>query len=202
MIAITVSTNYHDILPYILEANLKHIIRWIFITDVNDSDTINLLTPYDKITILFWDFKNNGRSFDKGGAVNYAQKYAYTNYPNDWYILLDSDICLPKDFSIDISSLDENCMYGTDREYYNSASSYISNKPYLKSKIWPNHTLGFFQLYKKHIFYQSSNSAAHCDDEFARLLPNKILPIVCKHLGTISVNWKGRSVGSDFLIDI
>jgi hypothetical protein len=99
MAAITVSTNYSDILPYTLEANRKFLKNWIFVTDVNDTKTIEILKKEPTVTILYWDFQNGGRSFDKGGAVRHAQKYLYSNFPNDWYLIIDSDICLSPNFS-------------------------------------------------------------------------------------------------------
>ena len=68
MIAITVSTNYHDILKLVLAADKQFFDRWIFVTDVNDIQTIDVLTKHDVI-VLYHDFKNGGRVFDKGGAV-------------------------------------------------------------------------------------------------------------------------------------
>lgn len=201
MIAITVSTNYHDILPYILEANLKHIDRWIFVTDVNDHATIDLLTPHDKITILYWDFKNNGRSFDKGGAVKYAQQHAYGNYPDDWYLILDSDICFPENFSIDTATLNTGALYTTNRQDFNSASSYRQRQPCYQHPLNPKNCLGYFQLYKQHLFYESSHSAGKCDDNFSFKLPNRCLDIMCSHLGSPNTNWDGRAIGSDFLVD-
>lgn len=201
MIAITVSTNYYDILPYVLEANLKHIDRWIFITDANDQATIDLLTPHDNITILYWDFKNNGRIFDKGGALKYAQQHAYVTYPDDWYLILDSDICFPENFSLDTAVLDAGVIYTTNRQDFNSASSYRQKQYYYQHPLNPRRCLGYFQLYKQHLFYKSSWKADQCDDEFSCCLPNKCLDIMCSHLGHVNTNWKGRAIGSDFLVD-
>jgi hypothetical protein len=201
MIAITVSTNYHDILPYILEANLKHIEHWIFVTDVNDRATIDLLTPHSNVTVLYWDFKNNGRSFDKGGAAKHAQQYAYSKYPDAWYLMLDSDICFPSSFNIDTALLDSGAMYTTNRQDFDSLSSYRQQHACYQHPLNPINCLGYFQLYKHHVFYESSNTAGKCDDDFNAKLPNRCLDIMCSHLGSPNTNWSGRAVGSDFVID-
>jgi len=201
MIAITVSTNYYDILPYVLEANLRHIDRWIFVTEVNDQATIDLLTPHDKITIFYWDFKNNDRVFDKGGAIKYAQQHAYLVYPDDWYLVLDSDICFPENFSLDTTILDTDKMYTTNRQDFRSLLSYRHKQTCFQHPLNPKQCLGYFQLYKQHLFYESSNAADKCDYIFSHKLFNQCLDIMCSHLGSPNTNWRGRAIGSDFVID-
>jgi hypothetical protein len=48
IIAITVSTNYSDLLYHALKSNHKYFKHWIFVTDQNDKDTIELLNQYDE----------------------------------------------------------------------------------------------------------------------------------------------------------
>ena len=202
MIAITVSTNYHDVLPYILEANLKHIDQWIFMTTVDDIATIDLLKPHKNIIVFYWDFKNGGKTFDKGGAIKRAQEYVYSQYPDEWYLVLDSDICFPENFSLDTSTLDKNKMYTVNRQDFNSVSSYRAKIPcYIHPLNSPN-CLGYFQLYKHKIFYEPSNTADKCDEIFYQKMGNQCLDMMCAHLGAPNTNWRGRTVGSDFVIDI
>jgi hypothetical protein len=202
MIGITVSTNYADILPYVVEANLPHLDYWIVVTDRNDVATQQILAPHPKIVVLYWDFQNNNRVFDKGGAVKFAQEVAYKLWPDSWYLILDSDICLGQDFVIDTSGLDPNTLYGLlTRNLYYTLSNYKNQTPNEEYKN--GRPLGFFQLYKKHCFYKHSVSASECDDEFAvynfdqQVTQDKS----CSHLGQIYNNHNGRKV-VDFVIDV
>ena len=204
MAAITISTNYSDILPYTLEANRKFLKNWIFVTDVNDTKTIEILKKEPTITILYWDFQNGGRSFDKGGAVRYAQEYLYSKFPNDWYLILDSDICLSSNFYLDLNKLDENIAYGcsTRHDFY-KLSDYRNNRNFYNCPTY-NFPLGFFQLYKQHRYYEPSHSAASCDDQFIKRSFSHwemFNHFTCNHLVRNEVNWTGRKSTSDFLID-
>ncbi|SDI03452.1 hypothetical protein SAMN05660652_02736 [Propionivibrio dicarboxylicus] len=204
MIAITVSTNYHDLLRVTVPANLKFFKRWIFITDINDIKTIEFLAQYNVI-VLYWDFKNNGRVFDKGGAIAHAQNFAYKHYPDDWYLLLDSDICLSEEFStVDglMTSLDQNAIYGAlNRHDYQKYSDYKARQNYFDYP-WGNQLQGYFQLYKKKEFYVPSSDASKCDIQFLENFPARftIDGFICSHLGRQG-NWQGRVAGADFIFD-
>jgi hypothetical protein len=200
MIGITVSTNYSDILPFILEENLKYFDKWIFITSNDDYATIDLLKDNPKIVILYWNFNNDGALFDKGGAIKLGQEYAYTNYPDDWYLIIDSDICLPNNFYITTSSLNTDCIYGiTERLDFSKLSDFKNKTNYRIYNLGAG--VGFFQLYKQHRTYNQSNSAGGCDNDFKALFKTVVaIPFVCYHLGAPG-NWNGRTTGSDFIID-
>ena len=43
-----------------------------------------MLSNNDKIELLFFDFKEGGHSFNKGGAIILAQEYAHEKYPEEW----------------------------------------------------------------------------------------------------------------------
>jgi hypothetical protein len=206
MIAITVSTNYSDILPLILEANVRFFKKWIFVTSVNDTPTIHLLMGNSNIDILYWDFNNSGRKFDKGGAVKYAQEFAYDKFPDEWYLLLDSDICLSKDFSA-VAELtgrfDPEAIYGAKNRYdFNKLSDFRNFTNYSKYPL--GHKLyGYFQLYKQKLFYQPSIDAGLCDIEFTGQFNKRFFldGFECSHLGRKKRNWAGRKIGSDFIMD-
>lgn len=202
MIGLTVSTNYADILPYVVEANLPHLDHWIIVTDRTDEATQQILAPHQKIITLYWDFQHNGVAFDKGGAIRFAQQVAYKIWPTSWYLILDSDICLDADFTIDTTQLDPDGLHGLlTRNLYYSLSHY-KNK-ILDEEYKNGRPLGFFQLYKKHCFYPSSFSASDCDDEFAMYNFQKhfVQDKSCSHLGKIYNNHYGRKE-VDFVIDM
>jgi len=204
MIAITVSTNYHDLLPIVYHHNKDFFKHWVFVTDKNDQETINFLSTKPNVTILFWDFQNHRNIFDKGGAIRYAQTYAYQKYPDDWYLLIDSDICLPIQFSRFVASTlptyNVNHIYGLNERLDFASLEDLKNNINYKKYEHENNVLGYFQLYKDKFFYNTSIDASRCDDDFIRNFPSSILikGMPCAHLGNKS-NWSGkRELGSDF----
>ena len=205
MIAITVSTNYHDILKLVLAADLQFFDRWIFVTDVNDIQTIDVLTRHDVI-VLYHDFKNGGRVFDKGGAVAMAQQFAYRHYPDQWYLLMDSDICLSPEFAAlppAVQGFDADAVYGAKRRHdFGKLSDYRAGINYFEYP-WGDQLQGYFQLYKKKVLYQSSRDASACDLDFLAHFDKKVTidGFVCNHLGRKG-NWQGRKVGEDFDFDV
>jgi len=204
MIAITVSTNYHDILKLVLAADKQFFDRWIFVTDVNDIQTIDVLTKHDVI-VLYHDFKNGGRVFDKGGAVAMAQQFAYRHYPDEWYLLMDSDICLSPEFAAlppAVKDFDPDAVFGAKRRHdYGKLSDYRAGRNYFEYP-WGDQLQGYFQLYRKKVLYQSSRDASACDLDFLSHFDKKVTidGFVCNHLGRKG-NWQGRTVGEDFLFD-
>lgn len=207
MIGITVSTNYADLLPIVLEANLNYLDHWVFVTSAGDIKTIDILSPLKNVTVLFHDFNCHGARFDKGGGVYVAQQYAHRTFPSEWYLILDSDICLPDEMSqlpSLISQLDSQAIYGCkNRHDYMKLSDYrrrANFRPYPRFQ----HAMGFFQLYKRHdILYQPSINAAQCDDMFAKKFnKNLFFELTCHHLGGINAfNHNGRIEGIDFILD-
>lgn len=215
MIAITVSTNYIDLLPFVYERNKNCFKHWIFVTDKNDHETIKFLTNKPNVTVLFWDFKNERRVFDKGGAIRHAQYFAYDKFPSDWYILIDTDIILPiesqKFLSIEIVKINgtpgipEVAVFGANKRFdFSKMSDLLAEKNY---HIYnhKNYICGYFQMYKEKYFYSPSRDASRCDVDFSEYFkkPFLIQDLKCYHLGQHSVHWKGdRKPGSDFLLDV
>lgn len=205
IIAITVSTNYSDLIPYILKANTDFFKKWIFVTDAKDTKTINEIPKNNKFDILFSDFKRNGAVFNKGAAIRHAQETAHKEYPDDWYLLIDSDICLDESFNYikdNLDSFNKDCIYGS-----NNRKNFTKLSDYMRDLNGKNYNCfvceGFFQLYYKHLLYSDSNNASECDLSFAQNFTCKqVLDNVrCKHLGSNGVNWYGRK-SSDFHIDV
>jgi hypothetical protein len=212
VVALTVSTNYSDLVPIVIESNEKYFKHWYWVTSIDDTATINAIPKTSKHTVLYWDFKNNGKLFDKGGGMKQIQTQAYQHYPDDWYLIIDSDIALQPNFTINTAELDPNKLYGLEeRQCFYSKKTFDANQPdFIMRDMWP---WGFFQLYKKHYFYESSYYAGGPDDNFLHhfggntreLQKNhvQVLPTYCRHLGKVyqDQNWRGfRVPGSDFTI--
>ena len=210
LVALTVSTNYSDLVPIVIESNEQYFKHWYWVTNINDTATIDTIPKTNKHTVLYWDFKNNGKLFDKGGGMKQIQMQAYQDYPNDWYLVIDSDIALTANFTINTNELDTNKLYGLEerRCFYSKQAFDAGQSDFIIRDPRP---WGFFQLYKKHCFYKSSYYAGGCDDDFLchfggdtrELQKNyiEILPMHCRHLGKVyqDQNWRGfRVPGSDF----
>ena len=209
MIAITVSTNYQDLIPIILESNERHFKHWYWITDQNDQETIDAIPKTSNHTILYWDFNNNNRPFDKGGAVRMAQELAYKEYPDEWYLLIDSDIALYPDFSVNTDELDITKIHGAGYRY-----CFYSKENFDNDQIDFDHgkqhvPWGYFQLYKAHNLYVNTYDASQCDDRFLQLygdtheirMQNFVIleNVKCRHLGKNNTHWQGKRVpGIDF----
>ena len=219
MIAITVSTNYIDILPFVYERNKSCFKHWVFVTDKNDQETINFLAKKSNVTVLYWDFQNERRHFDKGGAIRHAQYYAYDKFPDDWYLLIDSDIIVPADTQMALIAeipkiektpgVPQTAIFGIHERFdFFKMSDLLVEKNY---EIYDHKNIvyGYFQLYKEKYFYSPSRDASNCDGEFAGYFTKKFFlrhsdfKFKCYHLGKDGVHWKGdRKPGSDFVIDV
>ncbi len=195
LVAITVSTNYSDLLEVCLEANANSIDKWIVITQESDIRTKQVLRKFPEVQVLFWDPNLNGADFDKGSAVRLGQKLAYRMYPNSWYLLLDSDLVL-EDTSMplvdSLNALSPKTLYGIQRQDYSSFKDFKSKKN-SKSYIGSREFHGYFQLYSTPYLYQRSKDASLCDLKFRALFRDRALLAspVGHHLGQES-HWRGR----------
>ena len=209
MIAITVSTKYADILNIIIPQNIRFFEKWYIITDENDEKTIKVIKDhnFNNIEILFYNFYNNNKSFDKGGAIRYCQKniIPLLNYSGN-ILLLDSDIYLPNNFSEIMNTIEvqEDTLYGTEKRHdfysYENFKNYKIDLDY----PWSRQFQGYFQLYKfnKNLLYNESHNCASCDLEFTRSFKNKqIIHGLCvSHLGKNAIHWDTRKNYDDFII--
>ena len=206
MIAITVSTNFSDLVPIIINANERFFKHWYWVTDPNDQATIDLIPKNDKHTILYWDFRNRGVAFDKGGALRLAQATAFKEYPDEWYLGIDSDIALYPDFFVDTSKLDPTKLYGAAYRHHFYTKNNFDNGLVddYETNTWP---WGFFQLYKVKNYYTNSYDCSLCDDRFISCWGNTheireqnvvlLENVICRHMGKKNQHWQGRRRGPD-----
>jgi len=198
LIGLSVSTNYSKILPYVLSANLDRLDAWIIVTSPNDKETISHVAGLEKITLLFWNPHAKGRKFDLGGGIRVAQKYAYKMYPNSWYLKLDSDICLPKEFNETLKTFapfDIGSIYGVPRTEFGSLKDYENQQNgFLDIAQAP--VVGYFQLYFLPLLYRHSKDASRCDLEFRDLFLRQVMlnELSVSHLGRSGKNWLGDGI--------
>jgi hypothetical protein len=205
MLAITVSTNYDDILKIIIPENYKFFTKWYIVTDKNDEKTIKLIKEFniENIIIVYYDFFSNSKKFNKGGAIRHVQENIIQklNYTGN-ILLLDSDVILPYNFIDNINKIDikYNTLYGAEMRFdFYSLENLKNKKEDFKSSA---PFQGYFQLYKweKHLLYNDSYNCSECDLEFCKLFKQRIMIKnlhVC-HLGKNGVNWSGRVDKTDF----
>jgi hypothetical protein len=209
MIAITVSTNYDDILDIVIPQNYKFFEKWYIITDKNDSNTINVIKKYNfsNIFIIFYNFYENNKIFNKGGAIRYCQNEIIGNLEyNGNIIILDSDIWLPDNF-IEIvkdNIINDNTIYGTNKRYDYYSYENFKNNIIDFDYPWSKEFHGYLQLYKydKNKLYNESNNCSKCDIQFLNFFSKKVILSnlnVC-HLGKNNVNWNKRINKNDFII--
>ena len=216
LIGICVSYNYYDTIQFVLPVNYLHFDKIYLITQSDDTNTIELAQQFENVEILYYDFKNNNKKFDKFGALNYAQRIVYTNHPDSWYLIFDSDIILPNNF-IDVlieENLNSECIYGAIRINVLKTSELLNkneiiNKKFICNNILhmkntPPSILGCFQLYKKKAYHRNNLiNAAWGDycfgyDNFNMFC--NLENIAYYHLGETGVNWDGKVVS--FIHDI
>ena len=216
LIGICVSYNYFDTLKFALPINYLHFDKIYIITQEDDIQTVEYCKKFDNVNVLFYDFKNNNKKFDKYGALNYAQKKVYEEYPESWYLIIDSDIILPNNF-IDIlnkENLNADCIYGAIRnnvdksselldkiQIINNNNNWIYNN-ILHSKNTAPSILGCFQLYKKYVYHSTDmDNAGYGDYHFGydnfKIFCN-LENIYYFHLGPIAKNWNGKT---EYFID-
>jgi len=220
LIGICVSYNYYDTLQFTLPVNYLHFDKIYLITQVNDVQTLEFSQHFDNVHLLFYDFTNNNKKFDKFGALNYAQKKAYKAHPDSWYLILDSDIILPNNF-IDIlikENLNTECIYGAIRNNVLKTSELLNKKQIINKDensnfiynniIWCDNTapsiIGCFQLYKKKVYHRDNlDNAGNGDYYFGYDNFNTFCNLdnlTYFHLGATGVNWGGKVIS--FIDDI
>jgi hypothetical protein len=205
LVAITVSTNYEDILSIILPQNNKFFEKWYIVTRRDDTKTLQVIadSKCTNIEVLFFDFFADGKRFNKGGAIKMAQLKLHDFLGN--VLLLDSDIYLPDNFVEIYQALriEQDTLYGASGR--NDYHSFHNFRHKIVDRVFdkPDELFqGYFQLYANNSahLYKNSYNCAECDLEFQTLFKKK-MPIpgfYASHLGHNAVHWNGRVAKDDF----
>jgi glycosyltransferase involved in cell wall biosynthesis len=206
---VTVSVGFSDLLEEVLKRNHAHFDQLIVVTSHADTATQQVARKYGTTVVVTDLFNKNGRSFNKGAAINAG--FDYFQYYG-WRIHLDSDIILPDNFRRVIfnhTSLEQDCLYGADRVNIIGSSGLaaldahnpqhmlgmmLNDTPGPIGHRWVDNLrgycpLGFFQLYhssKQRPYPYSLGTAAHDDLMFSALWPQAkrlhLPSVVCYHL--------------------
>lgn len=169
MIGITVSTNYDDILDIVIAQNHNLFDKWYIITDKNDLSTIKVINKYNfsNIFTIFYNFYENNKIFNKGGAIRYCQSEVVGNLGYSGNLLiLDSDIWLTNKLTKKIKGFeaDEDTIYGAQRYDFYSYKNFKKNIVDFEYDHSESCN-GYFQLYKynKNKLYNESDNCSVCD---------------------------------------
>jgi hypothetical protein len=186
VIAITVSTNYDDLLRIIMPQNAKFFKKWYIITMETDAKTIGLVREfnYPNVELIYYNFKQPNMPFNKGGGLRKAQLHVLETHGEVPTLILDSDIYLPDDFPeiYNSTSIERDKLYSvmrrTDYEKYSDFKSRKNGIIHICSADF----IGFFQLYiqtaKK--LYKDYKDCGQCDLFFRDLFTTH-LPDAVKH---------------------
>ena len=112
---VTTCVGFDDMLDYTLALNHPHFDHFIVVTSHDDRRTEQVCLKHSATCVKTDLFKKNGRSFNKGAAINAG--FDYFQY-HGWRLHLDSDIVLPDNFGrvlFNHTHLDREALYGASR---------------------------------------------------------------------------------------
>lgn len=198
IIGITICVNYHDYLEQIIAINAPLFKKWYIVTDPSDEDTIQVCKKYDNVEVCIYDKFYENASFNKSGALFYAQNKIHQLYSQDWVMVLDADIRIPhatqKICKEILTVLDTDAIYTVRRVDFPDATAYAKQIgiPYTFFMA------GYLQMYFDKLKYYPSHSsdASKCDETFKDLFEKKYYvhdDIYVHHLGMHGANWTKRT---------
>lgn len=172
---------------------------WYIVTSSDDTDTLQLIENTHSPNIqalIYTGFFQEGCSFNKGGALRFAQDHIDTKHSYANVLILDADIYLPHNFrKVLPKNLEETTLYGVSKriDYWTLEDFRANHNRHIYK--YGNQFVGFFQLYKQcSLKYKDSRNCKQCDMDFLELFPRKKhLSIIVKHLGKDDVNHDGRT---------
>jgi hypothetical protein len=93
--AVTTCVGFDDFLDVSLSHNMSQVDTMIVVTSHEDKKTQQVAQKHGAICVQTDLFKKNGRSFNKGAAINAG--FGHFQYFG-WRLVMDSDIVLPNNF--------------------------------------------------------------------------------------------------------
>jgi hypothetical protein len=114
--AVTTCVGFDDLLDFTIGTNHPHLDTLIVVTSHDDKKTQQVCLKHGVICVPTDLFQKNGRSFNKGAAINAG--FGHFQY-HGWRLHLDVDIALPDNFKrvlFNHTHLEQDCLYGADRQ--------------------------------------------------------------------------------------
>ena len=193
VVAITTCVNYSDHLVW-LARSLRGWISGLVVVTEQDDAAFEVCRRINATPILFGGWRDRGASFNRAGAIRYAQEIVYASYPDHWYLLVDADCVLPENAAavIEKEATNQSAIYLARRVDFHTPNDLAAGLP---TKTYGGLGAGYFQLYKQHVLYPEwSANAAECDLVFASQFPSAIvLSMTVGHCGEEGRNWCGRT---------
>lgn len=196
VIPLVISVNMSDYLDITLSRNRKYFSQYIVVTCHTDTKTKEICKKYNARVIEYDNFFPSDAKFNKSGALKHSQQIIHRDYPNNWILILDSDIVLPKNTTEILGAVvnnNKNILYGMHR-YEVMNTEELDNE--LRERKYGCNFVGYFQLYfDKTKYYDSfSYNASKCDSDFSKKFRNKkMLESNVFHMGIQGAHWNGRS---------
>lgn len=218
-----VCVNYGDMLSITLPLNKDLFNNVVVVTTPEDEETISVCNKHGIKTLLYnccfcyYDKQivaDPTKLFHLSKMINQGLMYIREQFLDDWILYLNSDIVLePKIKFVNTDKLDENILYGSYRhliptkeeflKIYNDGIVNFENayKMFPDSDKEKSLGLGFFQLFKKSVFYdqQYSTHNNNYDASVSDLLfinkfkgVQRLEDYTVLHLGVPGINWYGR----------
>jgi GR25 family glycosyltransferase involved in LPS biosynthesis len=194
---ITVSINYNDVLILSLSKNINQCKNITVITTPEDILCHKICEKFGVKCVISETLYDRGL-LNKGRAINDAIS---TLENPEWVLLLDADICLPKDFieKFNNSNLDSNTLYVADRKICKNKEDFDkwSNNQYFEGQVDSKKGFGYFHLFNTSHFNSKRPhpefKGLTSDINFRNLFFKRdSLDIQVIHLGETVKNWKGR----------
>jgi len=196
VIPLIISVNMSDYLEVTLSKNRKYFSQYIIVTCHSDTKTKDICKKYNVRVIEYDNFFPQDSKFNKSGAMRHAQQIIHREYPNNWVLIMDTDIVLPKNITEILNGVvnkNKNILYGIDRyEVMNTEELNIE----LRERKYGCSFVGYFQLYfDKTKYYDTfSYNASKCDSDFSKKFRHKtMLESNVFHLGIQGAHWNGRT---------
>ena len=196
IIPLIVSVNMSDYLEVTLSHNRKYFSQYIVVTSHSDQKTKAVCKKYNARVIEYDNFFPADSKFNKSGAMHHGQKIIHREFPNNWILILDTDIILPKNtFQIldGVINDKKNLLYSMER-YEVMNNEELAKE--LRERKYGCNFVGYFQLYyDKTKYYDTfSYNASQCDSDFSKLFRHKkMLGSNVFHLGVQGAHWNGRT---------
>lgn len=213
---------YSDFLAISLPESRRRFSRVTVLTDPRDEETIALAQREGVSLQLTTAWNEDGATFNKAAAINFALDALAVDGTDTWILLLDADIVLNSDLVKDVEALDPKCLYSVQRRMCETMSEWqelvagritlhdlpIYLPAVVNGKVWkhrptsnPAGLCGYLQLW--HITESAgvkrmptSPNAASYDVEFAFSFPEEGRKFLrgheVLHLGPRNTNWDGR----------
>jgi hypothetical protein len=198
---------YSDYLECVV-ANRKHFDRWVIISARNDSATRALCRQFGLQFLQSAALNDDGTDFDAAYNKSAAINEALTLFDqNEWALVLDSDVLLPRDFRSRLESLplDHAALYGlAGRKICHSRAAFSilrNREPWTRFVGRNSQPVGYFNLFhlsgkiNRYPTLPRRTAGVHDDHFFTtsfRRSARKSLPFTALHVGPIGENWHKR----------